>query len=99
MTDTAIVPPLGWFESAPSEPCSGPESDSLWLVLKFEGLTPAQAFAAPMPKQGPAQGSFTIFQRPEDLPINRRCAYLRTLFAGARCGPCDALFARYSLLF
>ena len=84
MVNSAAIPPLGWFESSPSEPCDGPEKDSLWLVLKFEGLSPAQAFAAPMPKQGPAQGSFSIFQRPEDLPINRRCAYLRTLFAGAR---------------
>jgi hypothetical protein len=87
VSDTAVVPALGWFESAPSDDIdsNSKESDSLWVVLKFEGLQPAQGFAKPMPlqEQAHAQRGFGLFSMPEDALLRRRKAYLRALFSGA----------------
>jgi hypothetical protein len=85
MSDTSVVPLLGWFESATSdvpEDSNNRDQDSLWLVLKFEGLQPAQGFAQPMPQQGPAKRGFAIFSLPQDTPVRRRCEFLQALFSG-----------------
>ena len=85
MSATAIVPALGWFESAPSDKndtLPSTDRDSLWLVLKFEGLAPAQGFARPMPLAERQEG-FRLFATKEKLPVARRCRYLRALFSGA----------------
>ena len=84
-SSTAMVPALGWFESAPSETWDdvvSTDRDSLWLVLKFEGLAPAQGFAKPMPLAEPQTG-FRLFAAPQNLPVARRCRFLRRLFSGA----------------
>ena len=87
MSTCAVVPALGWFESGPSEDASSlnsSDSDSLWVVLKFEGLQPAQGFAKAMPLQQQSRGGFRLFAMPEDEPLRRRKGFLRALFSGAR---------------
>ena len=86
MSDCAAVPALGWFESAASDESqvgNSTDADSLWIVLKFEGLQPAQGFAQPMPLQQQPRGGFRLFSMPEDEPLRRRKGFLRAMFAGA----------------
>eukprot|EP00892_Ulva_mutabilis_P000217 jgi/Ulvmu1/10196/UM006_0152.1 len=81
MTDAPIAPVLGWFESAPVEEWRRNADpldtiDSFWLVCKFEGLQPAQAYLAaprPQPKR------LNPFARP---PLEARQRMLRSIFRG-----------------
>ena len=85
MSVTPISTVLGWFESNPVESLDATTSiegvqlsnrQSLWLVCKFEGMQPAQAYLA-TPREEPAM----------KLPFmpsstQRRCKMIRTILKG-----------------
>ena len=82
MTATSIAPALGWFESAATEAKDQrTKIDSLWLVMKFEGLQPAQGFARAPPAESP-KGPLAFMGETRDDQLKRRCQYLQALFSG-----------------
>lgn len=86
MTASSIAPALGWFESATSTVDAADwrsTGDSLWLVMKFEGLQPAQGFAR-APAAASPQGPLAFMGDTRDDQLKRRGQFLRALFSGAR---------------
>ena len=95
LSRTAAVPALGWFDSAPSADVMKDrytEHNSLWLVIKFEGLQPIQGFVKPMPLQDKAPRGFGLFAPKLGTPVRRRCSFLRALWSGTarHCKQCSA---------